>query len=727
MLMDEKGGAKAVDFSSDGHLVVCGNVRGELSIWSVENYGHMKTWMAHKRSAITCVKFSHDGKSVYSCGEDCKVIFWDWQTMSQQAMLSGHGTAVVSVEMSLDGSAMVSGDREGIIILWNTMSHEPDKIIAAHEGAVLGCSISPDGSMIASSGEDEHISIRDSATGKEILSLDDALDGKGLSIKFSFDGTRLQEILSLDDALDGKGLSIKFSFDGMRLQGCLVFDIPAHEGKVLDCSWSGDSRQLLSVGADGRVRLWDSASGAEICAANFAEGLGDIETGGFLRGDISLKGATMVGCTSKGHLILWDIHKEFLRCPEGQMLYQLLASMPLSKAKEMYAPLQAACPLIMNVQDSQGWTVLMHAVADSNSEITKLITSSLKPKQPVLGLTASPVSLSSSHGWTHPGHQQGVGEASFASFQASGPPFKDSTLSWLLAGLWPSSRHNQVAPYPVSEVSSSKKDRGKKAAVQSPAATTKGAVLIGPNALAIALNAANPDCISSLLDAILEEKVTSGSYAAVTASIPEIALRYPDLCHRFLTGLPLLDLGEMEIPSSIASQGTIVRGSTSYTSYKEMWHEALELDTVPKGAMVVMQASMIPLPYATDLGNGTFLQKLLESDVPVQTYSSDTVRAIIDYKWKKFAKRKIYTKALVYLSFIAVFTAFAILFAADDPYLSLEEIASDSQGQASIALSVIIFCFGLYYLALEMMQMMELGPSMYCSSFWNALDVVSYW
>ena len=56
-------------------LVACcaGNVRGELAIWDVGNHQHIKTWMAHKRSAITCVKFSHDATSVYSCGEDNKV------------------------------------------------------------------------------------------------------------------------------------------------------------------------------------------------------------------------------------------------------------------------------------------------------------------------------------------------------------------------------------------------------------------------------------------------------------------------------------------------------------------------------------------------------------------------------------------------------------------------------------------------------------------------------
>jgi hypothetical protein len=61
-----------------------------------------------------------------------------------------------------------------------------------HRGPVLCCSISPDGKRFISSGEDEHICIIDCETGAEICSLDEALDGKGLTAKFSFDGTRVQ-------------------------------------------------------------------------------------------------------------------------------------------------------------------------------------------------------------------------------------------------------------------------------------------------------------------------------------------------------------------------------------------------------------------------------------------------------------------------------------------------------------------------------------------------------
>ncbi len=76
------------------------------------------------------------------------------------------------------------------------------------------------------------------------------------------------------------------------------------------------------------------------------------------------------------------------------------------------------------------------------------------------------------------------------------------------------------------------------------------------------------------------QQVTPGSYSAVTFALPEVADLYPSMCEAFLTKLPLRVLGEIEIPSFIAKQGIVVKAATSYTSYKELWEEALELHDV---------------------------------------------------------------------------------------------------------------------------------------------------
>ncbi|KAJ9517002.1 hypothetical protein QJQ45_027353 [Haematococcus lacustris] len=378
MLVGENGGARSLDFSADGHLLISGNLRGELTVFNVEHHCQLHKWTAHKRSAITCVKFTHDSSAVYSCGGDCKVILWDWRTQTQLSLLTGHQAPVMSVDMSLNGNIMVSGDKDGMLIVWDAVVLVPQQIVAAHEGPVLCCSVSPDGSKIASSGTDEHIVILDSQSGQELFSLDDAMDGKGMTIKFSFEGSRIE--------IGGEKGSVLI-WD--VLNNCLLYDIKAHDGKVFDCSWSGDSRRLLSVGSDGKARLWDSAAGSELCAANFHRGFGVVEAGGFIKCDLSVDGSTMAGCTAKGQLVLWYVGAELRKGPDGSMLYEWLASMPLSRARAVYTQLLEHHPLAINTQDSRGWTVLMHAAHDSNPEITKLIIANLSPQSGVLGLTAS--------------------------------------------------------------------------------------------------------------------------------------------------------------------------------------------------------------------------------------------------------------------------------------------------------------------------------------------------
>ena len=85
------------------------------------------------------------------------------------------------------------------------------QVLPVHNGPVLCCSISPDGKRFISSGQDEHICIIDCESGEEICSLDEALDGQGLTVKYSFDGTRVQVWKGgvRFQALSGRTISVK--------------------------------------------------------------------------------------------------------------------------------------------------------------------------------------------------------------------------------------------------------------------------------------------------------------------------------------------------------------------------------------------------------------------------------------------------------------------------------------------------------------------------------------
>ncbi|GIL81855.1 hypothetical protein Vretimale_1435 [Volvox reticuliferus] len=1080
MLSDETSGTRCLDFSSDGRLLVSGTLRGELVVWDVVHQQQMHKWVAHKRYAITCVRFTHDATSVYSCAEDCKVIMWDWRRQTKLAVLVGHQAPVQAVEMSVDGSQMASGDRDGFIFIWDTVTHAPKQVIPAHDGSVLCCSLSPCGTMVASTGADEHIVILDVNEGRQLASLDDAMDGKGLTIKFSFDGTRL---------LVGGEKGGVLIWDVSR--NCLLYDIPAHDGKVFDCGWSGDSRRLLSVGSDGRARLWDAAAGSELCQANFERVMGAVESGGFVHCDLSATGSRMAGCTAKGQLIDWDVGAE-LRCvPEGSMLYQRLSALSVGRSREVYGRLLRQFPLLPNTQDSRGWTILMHAVANSNPEITKLIIGSINPGSGKLGLTASAVQnsilssirhvprvqmqtgassgkhnfsgLGGGQAWegsdkrgsipgndmnnavikmgshatgvsskkltmlepltkgriddeeeevldedderestisgaaqqrTAPGSPTAVATAVMAiqrppsnspggggaagagllsrmgsilrtgaellspTRERASTPDEPTTAATMvdiaMASASPAASALQdttppgqerlirspkpaLAFAPEPDVNSSRASplssppasaggnlpsilrRGGSANIHNPGASavteaggatftvtlpgadsgpdqpsmpgrrsfgsgsggTDGSVrggityatgrrsLLGsvleaererdsgsrsrrrsfmfgngvphggggsgshltttplgrsirnmvhrlvrvssrakdveeatlpedsvdvrhvsdlsrngwqeddhyqsrpqsgvtggggngiggkdpnsfgsgtasssgnrssnkvwpesqspdrsePNVIKIALDAGAADCVQHVLDAVLAQKVTPGSYHAITAAIPAVAQQYPTMCQVFLSGLPLRPLGEMEVPSSIAARGMIVTSAPSYTSYKEMWMHELQLQGGNKGPMALMEACMVPLPFAAASGKTSVLHTLVESSVPVQTYGSDTVKAIVDYKWRNFAQRRIYIKALVYLLYTIIFTIFAVLFADHNYEANKKELYNRKSDVAMVAFCVVLFLYGIYFLILECVQLASLGFAAYFDSFWNIVDIAAY-
>ena len=77
--------------------------------------------------------------------------------------------------------------------------------------------------------------------------------------------------------------------------------------------------------------------------------------------------------------------------------------------------------------------------------------------------------------------------------------------------------------------------------------------------------------------------------------------------------------------------------------------------------MVVMQAAMVQLPFAAAVGEDSLLLRLVESDVAVNAYGCETLNAVIMYKWRQFAMRDIYTKTIIYLVFLAAYTAYAII------------------------------------------------------------------
>jgi WD40 repeat protein/serine/threonine protein kinase len=103
--------------------------------------------------AVRKIAFSPDGRLLVSCGEDSKVMVWDFERREILAALSAHTDRVASAAFSPDGKWFATCGYDKTVILWDTATFEKAAILRGHEGPVYSVAFSPDARLLASASE----------------------------------------------------------------------------------------------------------------------------------------------------------------------------------------------------------------------------------------------------------------------------------------------------------------------------------------------------------------------------------------------------------------------------------------------------------------------------------------------------------------------------------------------------------------------------------------------
>ncbi len=194
----------------------------------------------------------------HSGGDDLRGFEWYylWRHIHRFSFTLRYKNAIYSVAFSPDGKRLVTGSTDHTVTVWDSATGQELLTLRGHSSDVSSVAFSPDGKRLATASFDRAVKLWDAATGQELLTLN-GHSSPVSSVAFSPDGKRLatgshDRAVKLWDAATGQHL--------LTLNG--------HSDTVYSVAISPDGKRLATASGDGTAKLWDAATGRELLTLN---------------------------------------------------------------------------------------------------------------------------------------------------------------------------------------------------------------------------------------------------------------------------------------------------------------------------------------------------------------------------------------------------------------------------------------------------------------------------
>lgn len=245
----------AVAFSPDGNTLAFGE-DGVLRLWDMEAMA--ETNSMDLNTTLNFIKFSPDGSVIATNGSEYKsVALINTDDLSVKPALVGHSSNVRSAAFSPDGSTLITGADSGdnIIRVWDVADGTESATVEGHTSNIKDLDFGE--GVIVSGSADYSVKIWD-AEGTEVATL------KPADVSYFY-------VYSVDLSPDGSKVAVGTSnavyvWNADGSGDPTIFDLEG-AGDINDLEFSPDGTQLVTLGYNRAVRLWDVESGSEIAAA----------------------------------------------------------------------------------------------------------------------------------------------------------------------------------------------------------------------------------------------------------------------------------------------------------------------------------------------------------------------------------------------------------------------------------------------------------------------------
>ncbi len=253
--------------SPDGTFVVSASRDRTIRIWDAATGAERATLVGHTDWVFACA-VSPDNSLVVSGGGDGTVRIWDASTGAECRTLAGRFGRVYGCAVSPDGKTLVSANENGTLTVWDATSGAELATLSGHADWVNACAFLPDGRTVVSASNDNHLKLWDVATGTERATL----VGHKLAVLDCATGSGSEFIVSTsrDGTLkiwEPTGAELR-TLGGHEDPAYARIEAPWRPKRLVvlyGCAISGDGSFIASAGGDRAVRLWDTATGAELC------------------------------------------------------------------------------------------------------------------------------------------------------------------------------------------------------------------------------------------------------------------------------------------------------------------------------------------------------------------------------------------------------------------------------------------------------------------------------
>ncbi|KPV75191.1 uncharacterized protein RHOBADRAFT_36032 [Rhodotorula graminis WP1] len=226
-----------------GAVVVSGGSDRNVRVWDVATGRCLHVLPGHT-STVRCLRVLDARPVAVSGSRDGSIRVWDIERGLALRLLSGHRKSVRAIEVC--GNKIVSGSYDTTARLWNVDTGECLHVFRGHIGEIYAVAF--DGARVITGSLDSTVRVWNAETG-DFLAL---LQGH----------TLLVGQMQLDPYSD---LLVTAGSDGTVMVYSLttyeaLHRIKAHSQSVTSLQF--DERFILSGGNDGRLKLWDTKTGA---------------------------------------------------------------------------------------------------------------------------------------------------------------------------------------------------------------------------------------------------------------------------------------------------------------------------------------------------------------------------------------------------------------------------------------------------------------------------------